>query len=455
MRFVRARELSLLFLGDLFFLYVSLWFTLLVRYVTIPSEQLLTAHLTPFSILFAVWLLMFFIVGLYDQHTTLMHAKLPDRIVRVQIGNVILAALFFFFVPIFGIAPKTNLVLYLFISSTLIVFWRIAIVPKVLRRKRVPALLIAGGVEYKDLHDEINNNSRYPFYFSDSLRIDHADGGSLSDQIFAKLKDPSLEFVVVDIHHRKLEHILPHLYKPIFSNVRFIDVRDLYEEIFERVPLSVLNDPQFVETLAETRVSPWYMAAKRLIDIVGALIMGFFTLLVSPILWFLMWLEGPGPLVIAQNRMGQGGKRIHSYKFRSMTHNDHASAEWVGEGKNTVTKLGGILRRISLDEFPQFINVLKGEISMIGPRNDIEGLAKRLAEAIPYYEFRYMVKSGLTGWAQINQQYEPGNISPQSIEETKMRLAYDFYYIKNRSLMLDVMIALKTLKRMLFRMSSW
>lgn len=455
MKFIRIRELALLFLGDLFFLYLSLWMTLLIRYIEVPSQPLLHVHFTPFSILFAVWLLMFFIVGLYDQHTTLMHTKLPDRIVRVQVGNVIIAALFFFFVPVFGIAPKTNLVLYLIVSSTLIIFWRIVLVPKFLRRKRVPALLIAGGVEYKDLQDEINNNARYPFYFSDSLRIDHANGGSLSDQIFAKLKNPNLEYVVVDIHHRKLEQILPHLYKPIFSNVRFIDARDLYEEIFERVPLSVLNDSQFVETLADTRTSPAYEVVKRLTDVMGALLMGLITLTISPILWLLMRLEGPGPLLITQDRMGQGGKRIHSYKFRSMTFNDKASAEWVGEGKNTVTKLGAILRRISLDEFPQFINVLKGEISLIGPRNDIEGLAKRLADAIPYYEFRYMVKSGLTGWAQINQQYEPGNISPQSIEETKMRLAYDFYYIKNRSFMLDVMIALKTLKRMLFRMSSW
>jgi lipopolysaccharide/colanic/teichoic acid biosynthesis glycosyltransferase len=455
MRFVRLRELGLLFVGDLFFLYISLWVTLLVRYIAVPSDTLWEAHLAPFSLLFAVWLLMYFIVGLYDQHTTILHAKLPERILRVQIGNVIIAALFFFFVPIFGIAPKTNLVLYLIISSTLMVFWRVAIVPRLLKRKSAPALLIAGGVEYKDLHEEISKNTRYPFYIADTLRIDHADGGSLSDQIFAKLKNPDLAYVIVDIHHRKLEQILPHLYKPIFSNVKFIDARELYENIFERVPLSVLNDPQFIEILTAKTTSPWYEASKRLIDIAGALVMGVCTVIVAPLLWLLMRFEGPGSLVIAQDRMGQGGRRIHSYKFRSMSLHDKASAEWVKEGKNKVTRVGSVLRRISLDEFPQFINVLRGDISLIGPRNDIEGLAKRLAEAIPYYEFRYIVKSGLTGWAQINQQYEPGNISPQSIEETKMRLAYDFYYIKNRSFMLDVMIALKTLKRMLFRMSSW
>ncbi|HQT82867.1 MAG TPA: sugar transferase, partial [Candidatus Paceibacterota bacterium] len=105
--------------------------------------------------------------------------------------------------------------------------------------------------------------------------------------------------------------------------------------------------------------------------------------------------------------------------------------------------------------FPQFINILKGELSLIGPRNDIEALGIRLADAIPYYMARYSVRPGITGWAQINQRYEPGNVSPQSIKETKVRLAYDFYYLKHRSFGLDIVIALKTLKRMFFRVSSF
>jgi lipopolysaccharide/colanic/teichoic acid biosynthesis glycosyltransferase len=140
-----------------------------------------------------------------------------------------------------------------------------------------------------------------------------------------------------------------------------------------------------------------------------------------------------------------------------MRTNKSASSEWTTEEKNDnpITKVGHILRRTSFDEFPQFWNVLTGELSLIGPRNDIEGLGRRLAEEIPYYNFRYSVPPGITGWAQINQQYEQGNISPQSIEETKMRLAYDFYYLKHRSLGLDIVIALKTVKRMFFRVSSW
>lgn len=452
---IRLRELAILFLGDLAFLLISLWLTLAIRYFEVPSWGILSAHLVPFSILFCVWLLLFLITGLYDQHTMIFRAKLPERILRVQIGNIILAALFFFFVDIFGIAPKTNLLIYLVVSFVLIVLWRVALVPRLLRRTREEGLLIAGGVEFKELYAEVNDNARYPFYFSDTLKIDHADGGSLSDQIFTKLRNEKLAYVVVDIHHRRLADILPHLYKPIFSNVQFIDARDLYEEIFERLPLSALTDAQFVEGLVRRSVNPWYEALKRAIDVLGALAMAILTIVLAPLVWLAMRFEGKGPLFIVQERVGKNGAPVQSYKFRSMETNDKASASWVGESKNKITKVGALLRRISLDEFPQFMNVLAGDISLIGPRNDIRGLAQRLSEAIPFYDSRYSIKPGITGWAQINQQYEPGNISPQSIEETKLRLAYDFYYIKNRSFMLDVIIALKTLKRMLFRMSSW
>jgi lipopolysaccharide/colanic/teichoic acid biosynthesis glycosyltransferase len=174
-------------------------------------------------------------------------------------------------------------------------------------------------------------------------------------------------------------------------------------------------------------------------------------LLAAPFIWIANRFEGTGSLFITQERYGRYGVRIKAYKFRSMTKNLSASGEWVTEGENKITAVGRFLRETSLDEFPQCINILRGEISLIGPRSDILGLGERLADALPYYEARYVVKPGITGWAQVNQQYEPGNASPQSVEETKVRLAYDFYYLKHRSLGLDLVIALKTLKRMFFR----
>jgi lipopolysaccharide/colanic/teichoic acid biosynthesis glycosyltransferase len=136
-----------------------------------------------------------------------------------------------------------------------------------------------------------------------------------------------------------------------------------------------------------------------------------------------------------------------------MTQNDASSATWIKEGekKNTVTRVGTILRKMSIDELPQCVNILKGEMSLIGPRNDIMGLGERLAREIPYYNIRNFVKPGVTGWAQTHQHYMADNISPQSLEESRVRLAYDLYYVKNRSLMLDAEIALRTIKTVLSR----
>lgn len=451
---LRVRELLSLFIGDIGFLFISLWITLAARYLAVPGWDLLWLHLVPFSLLFLVWILFFFIWGLYDQHTMFFKSRLPERILRAQTINIIIAAIFFFFVPIFGIAPKTNLLLYLIFSSVMMIWWRGWLFPRVAGGHRAAALIVGGGSEIRELIAEVNNNHRYPFYFSETIIADKLDGGAVSDRIFSVLRDPKLELVVIDLHHRKLVNILPHLYKPIFSNVRFVDMRELYEDIFERMPLSILGDTQAMEELTVLPPHRGYEIIKRTIDMVGGLCMGIVALVAAPFIWLAMRFEGQGPLIIEQIRFGKHAKKIQTYKFRSMTFNEAASGAWVGETQNKVTKVGAVLRKTSLDEFPQFINIIKGELSLIGPRNDTEGIGNRLAEAIPNHNVRYAVPPGITGWAQINQHYKSGNISPQSIEEMKMRLMYDLYYIKNRSLVLDIMIALKTLKRMVFRSGS-
>ena len=235
---------------------------------------------------------------------------------------------------------------------------------------------------------------------------------------------------------------------------QIVAFEDVYEEVFDRVPLSQLESAWFTKNVAPSEPI-FYALTKRLIDIIGGMVMGLVVAVLIPFIWIANRIEGPGPLFIVQERFGRYGTHLKVYKFRSMTKNLAASGEWMHEGENRVTKVGSFLRTTSLDEFPQFVNILKGEISLIGPRNDILGLGRRLAEALPQYDARYRVKPGITGWAQINQQYEQGNVSPQSIEETKVRLAYDFYYLKHRSLGLDIVIALKTVKRMFFRVSSW
>lgn len=447
------RAPALLFIGDLIVFALSLWLTLFIRTGAVPTTDLLQDHIGPFSILFVVWVLVFYMSGLYGKGTILLKSHLPQALLRIQVANIVLAALFFFLIPGVGIAPKTNLAIYLAVSLLLIFLWRLAIYPRFsVRRTRSRAVLIAEGDDATQLVEEVNGNPRYPIEFIE-VRSPAAFLALNENERRALIPD-SIDVVVADIAACNAHGLLPILYDLPrgIGNYHIVDFTDLYEEVFDRVPLTLIDQGWFLEYVAEDDPL-WYALPKRIIDLVGGVAMGIVTFIALPFVWFALALEGPGPLLIQQERLGERGTVMRVYKFRSMSRVDRGT--WKGETENKVTRVGSILRQISLDEFPQFWNIIKGDISLIGPRNDIKELGKRLEEALPHYAMRYTVKPGITGWAQINQQYEQGNLSPQSVEETKVRLAYDFYYLKHRSLGLDLVIALKTIKRMLFRLSSW
>lgn len=425
------RASSLLFIGDLVAFSVSLYLTLWIRYGMLPGVGTLAPYIAPFSLLFALWILVFYSSGLYGKRLTLFPSRLPDALLKTQIANIIFAALFFFFIPQFGITPKTILALYLVVSLACIYLWRLGIYPRIpLHHVRERAVLLAEGEEADALFKEVNGNPRYgiEFYSRD-------------------ITNARATLCVVDTQDASRDSLTG-------EEKQVVAFEDMYEEIFDRVPLSRISPLWFREHVAVAD-SLGYAFAKRAIDIIGGLMMGLVTLLAMPFVYIANKFEGPGPLFLRQERFGKYGEHIQVYKFRSMQRDDSVSKEWTHEGENRITKVGAFLRRTSLDEFPQFVNIIRGEISLVGPRNDILGLGERLAEALPFYKRRYSIVPGITGWAQINQQYEQGHVSPQSIEETKVRLAYDFYYLKHRSLGLDMIIALKTFKKMFFRVSSW
>jgi len=444
---------ALLFLGDIAVFAAALWLTLLIRTGSIPSAALLEDHAGPFLILFALWALVFYMSGLYGKGTVLLKSHQPQALIRTQAANIVFAAVFFFLVPGVGITPKTNLAIYLIVSVLLIFLWRLALYPRLtVRRSRASAVLVASGPDAASLVEEVNGNPRYHLRFTAVFTPE--EFLALSPESRTAAVPADVEVVVADIAACNAHGLLPALYDLPrgVGAYEILDFSDLYEEVFDRIPLSLLDQGWFLENVIQEDPL-WYAVPKRAIDLVGGLMMGIVTLAAAPFVWGAMRLEGPGPLLIAQHRIGRRGSRMKVYKFRSMTKVDDGA--WKGETENRVTRVGAVLRQISLDEFPQFWNILRGDISLIGPRNDIESLGKRLEEALPYYSMRYAVTPGITGWAQINQQYEPGNLSPQSVEETKVRLAYDFYYLKHRSLGLDLVIALKTIKRMFFRLSNW
>ncbi len=442
MAIANRTEPALLLLGDVVFFYLALWVTLLIRYAQIPDTGSLYNHAVPFSFLFAVWVTVFFIAGLYDKHTTLFRKKLPDTILNTQVVNISLAALFFFIIPYFGITPKTNLVIYLAVSFGLILLWRLKIVSLLHPRQRESAVLVASGSEAEELKGEVNANSRYRLAIAATIDPASTAFGVGGDGLVRSLSEQDVTAVVLDMRDTAVAaRVSEALAEVSGGEVEMLDFVEVYEEVFDRTPLSALAHGGIADGGSSVaRIS--YDIVKRIADVLVAALLGTLSLALYPFIVAAIRLDDGGRAFIVQTRVGQGHRSIRLHKFRSMQWSE--DGVWVGESKNRVTRVGAFLRATRLDELPQLWDVVAGKLSLIGPRPDIAGLGERLRREIPGYGVRYLVKPGLSGWAQIKQ-----TVVPQSVAETKVRLSYDLYYVKNRSLILDLAIALRTVKTLL------
>ncbi|MDP2593055.1 MAG: exopolysaccharide biosynthesis polyprenyl glycosylphosphotransferase [bacterium] len=446
MNIVDKKETLMLFLGDVFIFLFSLWLMLLVRYFELPTWEVFSLHLWPFSLLFAAWFVVFYIAGLYESQTVLFKNKLPTTLFNAELANSILAVAFFYFVPYFVITPKTNLFIALGLSFILILIWRIYGAALLGVRVRQNAIIIGSGGELRELKSEVNHNSRYSIKFLSFVDASDIQSIDFQEDIVKKVYTEQIAFVAVDLHDERIDPLVPHLYNLIFSGVQFMDMHKMYEEIFYRVPLSLVKYNWFLENISHAPRS-MYDFLKRLMDILIALVLGAVSLLVYPLVCLLIKAGDGGPIFIKQERIGKNNKPLHIIKFRTMTTDDHGDYE--KNVPNEVTPVGVYLRRFRIDELPQLWNVLRGDLSLIGPRPELPALVRQYESHVPYYNIRHLIKPGLSGWAQIYHREHPHHA--KDVEETKVKLSYDLYYIKNRSFMLDVKIALKTLKVLMLR----
>jgi exopolysaccharide biosynthesis polyprenyl glycosylphosphotransferase len=441
MRRLPTLELALIFLGDIILLYFSLWVTLALRYLAWPDPQLFAQHASPFSYLFVAWVLVFYIASLYEPHTVVFKSKIPATILNVQIVNSVIAVLFFYFIPAFEIAPKTNLFLYLGVSFVLISLWRIFGVQVLGLRRKERAVLIGSSDETRRLYQVVNENPLYPVHFITWVDLEKIDGIDFEDEILARIYSERVSLVVIDLKNEKVAPILPKLYNLIFSHIRFVEQYRIYEDIFDKIPLSLIGYSWFLENVS-SRAHFGFDLAKRAMDIVISLPLLVVSLPLYPLVALGSQIFQSGPIFFRQERVGKGNQPIHIIKFRTMTVHDDPR-------ERTVTAFGKFMRRSRLDELPQLWNVLSGELSLIGPRPEIPELVRHYTEQIPYYRMRHLVAPGLSGWAQVHHDKHPHHAA--DVEETKEKLAYDLYYLKNRSLALEIKIALKTVRTLLSR----
>lgn len=439
------KEASFLYSGDIFTFFLSLWMALFIRFSEIPTWERLDIHLKPFSILFLIWILVFYIAGLYEKHTLLLKSRLPSIIFNAQVVNSISAVVFFYTVPFFGITPKTILFIYLLVSFAFLLTWRLNSHVFLGHKSRESAMLIGSGEEMKELLHEVNHNNFYDLHFASSVDLENLPSFDIQEDIIKPVYANNIKIIAIDFSHEKTTSLLPHLYNLIFSKVRFIDSHKIYEEIFDRIPLSLVTYSWFLENIS---VSPkfTYDFLKRIMDIVLAIILGLLSLIFYPFVYIAIKLDDKGKIFIKQERVGRDGKTFTLYKFRTYMFDDSSIH---GRDENRVTKVGSFLRKTRIDELPQLWNVLVGDLSLIGPRPELPTGVAIYDKEVPYYNIRHLIKPGLSGWAQIHQENHPHHGAEVNL--TKEKLTYDIYYIKNRSFFLDIKIALKTIKALLSR----
>ncbi|MGH7141102.1 MAG: sugar transferase [Minisyncoccia bacterium] len=442
---VRLSKL-LLVSGDLLCFVAALWISLFARVLTPPTPNLFLAHFVAFIPLFVVWIGVFFIAGLYEERRILFGRRaLSAAILYAQLANVIIAALFFFVIPAFGIAPKTVLAIYLAISFSLVFFWRSRVFFWFGLERPARALVIAAGGEIEELVAALNTSPYSPVCAAEVLQ---PDAPELGRAVVAALGKHEPDFIIADLSGSGLEGVFPDLYNLLMRGVRFVDAGELYEDVFGRVPLSRVSTAWIARHISIFSHF-LYDPLKRAMDIILALLAGVASLIFYPFIVATIAIEGGGGIFIAQERVGQAGRTIRLYKFRTMTGNDFGNYDTSGTSALSVTRAGRFLRQTRLDELPQLWNVLTGDLSLIGPRPELPALVARYEEAIPFYGIRHLVRPGLSGWAQIYHDNHPHH--GEAIEATREKLSYDLYYLTRRSFMLDIVIALKTFAKLLTR----
>jgi len=209
-----------------------------------------------------------------------------------------------------------------------------------------------------------------------------------------------------------------------------------------RVPIALLGDDWVLRSFVDRAHAPEsYELIKRLLDIIGSIFGLIFLGIIYPLIALIIVIDDGFPILFKQIRVGKSGKKFVLYKFRSMKKDaeEDGIARFAVENDDRVTRVGGFLRKSHLDEIPQFINVINGDITLVGPRAERPEMVEDLQKDIPFYRARLFVKPGVTGWAQVNYGYA------SNIEETAIKLEHDLYYIMRRNFLMDLLIIFRTL----------
>ncbi|MCG1036619.1 exopolysaccharide biosynthesis polyprenyl glycosylphosphotransferase [Polaribacter sargassicola] len=441
----------LLRIFDILFIVFSLFFT--YNFLSFTYINFLDVRIIRWLFLLSFYYLLFGeIFQLYDlnisnnKYTVLRSISLTATITTV----------FYIFTPFIApVLPENRLqiVYFLLILIIPVLFWRFMYMWLIVSPKFFKSVVFIGQSDFiESLIKEVRKDNIHNLrgYITEK-KLNDIDG-------FHDISKVNLNTVISKNHITEvvvsLKGLSPEIIKKINSElielfehgINIVTYETFYENLIERIPKEYLSSSFYKYiNFSKNNSNRFYLLGLRISDIIiGVIGLIIFTGLI-PFLLIGNCLGNRGGLFYTQKRVGQYGKVFSIYKLRSMVTNAESNgAVWAKKNDSRITSFGMFLRKTRLDELPQFLNILKGEMSIIGPRPERPEFVKDLTEKIPFYSIRNVVRPGLTGWAQVNYPYA------NTIEEQEIKLRYDLYYIKERSTFLDFKILIKTITTVLF-----
>ena len=411
----------------------------------------LTANCLQALVVTTVFQLCLYFFDLYDLK---IDTSLPDTATRITqafgLGCIMLGALYYL-LPSITISTKVFWLGYLVICAT-VFFWR-AVYYFVLRKRLFVQQVVVVGTgdlasdiarEIEGRHDSVYKLVAFIGPEEPKFNPKCAPVYPRLESLRASLEAATIERIVVALDDRRGSTPLATLLQYKMRGIVIEQGVSFYERVTGKILVQRV-DPSWLIFSEGFSISRWKGVVKRLGDIVFALILFVLSLPIMLLTALLIKLESPGPLFYIQERVGRQGNNFSLIKFRSMCLDaERDGAIWARENDSRVTRCGAFIRKVRIDELPQLWNVLKGEMSLVGPRPERPVFVEELIKNIPFYRMRHDVKPGLTGWAQICYPYGA------SKEDALHKLEYDLYYVKNISIALDLLVIFHTIKTVLF-----
>ncbi len=428
---------------------LRIW-TIVAHYAFTPDFVL--AQSGWFIILAALWLLLASANDFYDLRLSSSRRKVTQRLLLITVQTWIIYVAVFFFSPV-ATLPRLFILYYGVASFLLIWLWRLSrpfLVGWVSQPRRT--LIVGADWATQAMVDAIHDYASEEYELRGIISAAKEDVGTIINEVpvlgtgtdlmnFVR-RDRISELIITTTHNLPGD-VFQAVMDAYEQGITVVPMPLIYEGITGRVPVEHVNNDWAVVLLpirnSDGAFDP-YPVFKRLFDILIALFgLACFAVLL-PFIALIQWLDSHGSIFYAQDRLGRNGTVFRVYKLRTMIPNAEAAtgAVFSHQGDPRVTRFGRFMRKTRLDEVPQLINVLRGDMSMIGPRPERPEHVVRLQEKIPFYRTRLIVRPGLTGWAQVRYDYGANDV------DALIKLQYDLYYIRHQSLLLDLNILLRT-----------